>query len=161
MSTDRRPPRGRGDRDRDRGPVVREVSHGGVAVRVDDARRTAEVLVITPRGTRVTGLPKGGPNPGETGEQTAAREVREETGITVTVSDRLGEVRYWYRRHGRRVQKTDHFYLCAFVDGNTDDHDDEVDDARWLPLEAARTQLTYPGEREMIERALSRLGQDR
>ncbi len=172
MSTDGRSPRGGGDRhggsgrsgpDRrpDRGPVVREVSHGGVAVRIDDAAGTAEVLVITPRNTRVTGLPKGGGNPGETGEQTAAREVREETGITVTVSERLGDVRYWYRRHGRRVQKTVHFYLCEFVEGNTDDHDDEVDDARWLPLEAARTQLTYPGEREMIERALSRLRPDR
>jgi 8-oxo-dGTP pyrophosphatase MutT (NUDIX family) len=159
MSTDRRRPRRQGDGDR--GPVLREVSHGGVAVRIDDDARSAEVLVITPRNTRVTGLPKGGANPGETGEETAAREVREETGITVTVSERLGEVRYWYRRHGRRVQKTVHFYLCTFVEGSTDDHDDEVDDARWLPLEAARTQLTYPGEREMIERALSRLGQDR
>ena len=161
MSTERRHPRSGGDRERDRGPMVREVSHGGVAVRVDDVQGTAEVLVITPRGTRVTGLPKGGPNPGETGEQTAAREVREETGITVIVRDRLGDVRYWYRRHGKRVQKTVHFYLCEFVEGDTADHDHEVDDARWLPIEAARTQLTYPGERDMIERALSRLGPER
>jgi len=140
----------------DRNRPLRETSFGGVVLRGE------EVLVITPIGKRrVTGLPKGGANPGETGEQTAAREVREETGITVTVSERLGDVRYWYRRHGRRVQKTVHFYLCEFVEGSTDDHDDEVDDARWLPLEAARTQLTYPGEREMIERALSRLRPDR
>jgi predicted NUDIX family NTP pyrophosphohydrolase len=64
-------------------------------------------------------------------------------------------VRYTYRRGGRRVAKTVHFYLCEFVSGDTADHDHEVDDARWIPLEEARTRLSYPGERAMIERALS------
>jgi 8-oxo-dGTP pyrophosphatase MutT (NUDIX family) len=103
----------------------------------------------------VLGLPKGGRNGDETPEETAAREVREETGITVEVRSLLGDVRYSYRRGGRRVAKTVHFYLCIFVSGDTADHDHEVDDARWIPLEDARTQLSYPGERTMIERALS------
>ena len=76
------------------------------------------MLVITPIGKRrVTGLPKGGPNPGETAEQTAAREVREETGVTATVREPLGDVNYWYRRGGRRVYKTVHFYLFDYVLG--------------------------------------------
>ena len=130
---------------------VRETSYGGVVVRGD------EVLVITPAGKRrVTGLPKGGPNPGESGEQTAAREVREETGVTATVREPLGDVNYWYRRGGRRVYKTVHFYLCDYVSGSTDDHDHEVENARWMPLEDARTALSYPGERALIERALSK-----
>src|SRR5918997_5364261 len=128
----------------------RETSFGGVVVRGRD------VIVITPRGrSRVVGLPKGGRMGDETPEETAAREVREETGIVVSVRERLGEVRYTYRRGGRRVAKTVHFYLCLFVSGDTADHDHEVDEARWIPLEDARTRLSYPGERTMIERALS------
>jgi 8-oxo-dGTP diphosphatase len=128
----------------------RETSYGGVVVRGD------AVMVIVPRGRRrVLGLPKGGPMPGETPEQTAAREVREETGITATVRDRLGQVDYSYRRGGRTVDKTVHFYLCSFEAGDTADHDHEVDDARWIPLREARRRLSYPGERTMIDRALS------
>ncbi|MGH2949297.1 MAG: NUDIX hydrolase [Solirubrobacteraceae bacterium] len=128
-----------------------ETSYGGVVVRGD------EVLVITPAGKRrVTGLPKGGPNPGERGEDTATREVREETGVVASVREPLGDVTYWYRRGGRRVFKTVHFYLCDYVSGSTADHDHEVEDARWIPLAEARTTLSYPGERALIERALSK-----
>ena len=105
-----------------------------------------EVLVITPVGKRrVTGLPKGGANPGESGEETAAREVREETGVTATVREPLGDVNYWYRRGGRRVYKTVHFYLFDFVSGSTDDHDHEVEEARWIPLAEARDGAELPG----------------
>ena len=133
-----------------------ETSYGGVTV------RDGEVLVITPAGRRrITALPKGGPRRGETAEESAGREVREETGITVDVRGALGDVSYVYRRGGRRIYKTVHFYLCEFVSGSTDDHDHEVDDARWIPLEEARTALTYPGERELIERVLSKLASGR
>ena len=142
------------DERRDRGGI--ETSYGGVAVRDRD------VLGITPAGRRrITALPKGGPHVGESGEQTAGREVREETGVTVDVGERLGDVSYVYRRDGRRIRKTVTFYLCSYVSGSTDDHDHEVDDARWIPLEEALTALTYPGERRLIARALSKLAPDR
>jgi 8-oxo-dGTP pyrophosphatase MutT (NUDIX family) len=128
----------------------REISYGGVVVRGDD------VIVIVPRGRRrILGLPKGGANAGERPEQTAAREVREETGVVATVREPLGDVNYWYRRSGRRVYKTVHFFLCDYVSGSTQDHDHEVEEARWIPLAEARTSLSYPGERALIERALS------
>jgi 8-oxo-dGTP pyrophosphatase MutT (NUDIX family) len=133
-----------------------ETSYGGVVIRDDD------VLVITPVGKRrVTGLPKGGPRPGESPEETAAREVREETGITAAVREPLGDVTYWYRRGGRRVFKTVHFYLFDYQSGTTDDHDHEVEDARWIPLREARTRLSYPGERALMDRALSKLSTGR
>ena len=75
--------------------------------------------MITPAGKRVTGLPKGGMEAGETPEQVAAREVREETGVVANVLEPLGDVRYTYRRGGRRVRKTVHFFLCEYVDGST------------------------------------------
>jgi 8-oxo-dGTP pyrophosphatase MutT (NUDIX family) len=130
---------------------LRETSYGGVVLRGDN------VLVITPAGKRrVTGLPKGGPQPGESGEQTATREVREETGVNAAVREPLGDVNYWYRRGGRRVYKTVHFYLFDYRSGSTDDHDHEVENARWMPLADARTALSYPGERALIERVLSK-----
>ena len=129
---------------------ITETSYGGVVLRGD------ELLVITPAGKRVTGLPKGGRNRGETPEEAATREVREETGITARVREPLGDVRYWYRRGGHRVFKTVHFFLCDFVDGSTADHDHEVEEARWIPLADARTALSYPGERALIERVLSK-----
>ncbi len=136
--------------------IEREASYGGVVLRGDD------VLVIAPAGrSKVTTLPNGGAQPGETEEATALREVREETGVEARVREPLGDVEYWYRRGGLRVFKTVGFYLCDYVSGDTADHDDEVDEARWMPLAAARTELTYPGERRIIERALSKHHGDR
>ena len=126
-----------------------ETSYGGVVLRGD------ELLVITPAGKRITGLPKGGMEAGETPEEVAAREVREETGVVANVLEPLGDVRYTYRRGGRRVRKTVHFFLCEYVDGSTSDHDHEVDDARWIALSNARETLSYPGERALIERLLA------
>jgi len=128
-----------------------ETSYGGVVVRGD------ELLVITPTGRTVTGLPKGGMEDGETPEQAAAREVREETGVVAAVREPLGDVRYTYRRGGRRVRKTVHFFLCEYLEGSTEDHDHEVDEARWIAISGARDALTYPGERALIDRLLSKM----
>jgi 8-oxo-dGTP pyrophosphatase MutT (NUDIX family) len=136
--------------------IEQERSYGGVVV------RDGEVLLIVPAGRpKVLTLPKGGADAGESEEETATREVREETGVHARVVERLGDVEYWYRRGGRRVFKTVGFYLCDYVSGDTADHDDEVDEARWMPLAEARTALTYPGERRIIERALSKHHGDR
>ncbi|MDP9376946.1 MAG: NUDIX hydrolase [Actinomycetota bacterium] len=139
--------------------TLKETSYGGAVVR--PRADGHELLVIVPRGTRVVGLPKGGASPGETPEETAVREVREETGTNVSIREPLGEVSYWYRRHGRRIFKTVHFFLCDYLSGDTADHDHEVDEARWMPLEAATTQLSYPAERQLARLAQSKLAADR
>jgi 8-oxo-dGTP pyrophosphatase MutT (NUDIX family) len=137
-----------------------ELSAGGTVVRED------QVIVIVPvkrdaNRRRVLALPKGHLDEGETPEAAAKREVAEETGVTAELIDKLGDVEYSYERRGRRRAKRVSFYLFEYRSGSLEDHDQEIEDARWMPLEEAVEALTYPGEREMVRRALSRLSSDR
>jgi 8-oxo-dGTP pyrophosphatase MutT (NUDIX family) len=139
----------------------REISAGGVVYREGDGG-SVEVVVIVPTrrapdGSPVLALPKGHVDPGETAVQAAEREVREETGIDAQLVHDLGEVRYWYRRGGRTVPKSVSFYLFSYLRGDTADHDDEVEEARWVGLEEAEGSLTHAGEREMVRRARAHL----
>src|SRR4051794_41968055 len=88
-----------------------ETSYGGVVV------RGGELLVITPAGKKVTGLPKGGMEAGETPEQVAAREVREETGVVANVISPLGDVRYTYRRGGGAGGQNRPLFPCGKSQG--------------------------------------------
>jgi 8-oxo-dGTP pyrophosphatase MutT (NUDIX family) len=123
--------------------------------------RDGQCVVIVPTrraadGSRVLALPKGHPEAGESPADAALREVREEAGVETRVVEKLGDVRYWYMRRGKRIAKVVAFFLLEYVSGDIDDHDVEVEDARWLALEDAVRDLTYDGEREMVARALSR-----
>ena len=120
-------------------------------------------MVIVPtrlaaNGAKVLALPKGHPEEGESPSQAALREVREEAGVVARLVEPLGDVRYWYTRNRRRIAKVVTFFLLAYVSGEVDDHDFEVEHARWMALEDAAHDLTYAGEREMAARALSRTG---
>jgi 8-oxo-dGTP pyrophosphatase MutT (NUDIX family) len=151
---------------------AREFSAGGVVVRdtqggtPEGAQAGGEVVVIVPTrraadGSRVLALPKGHVDPGEIPIEAATREVREETGIVAEPVCELGESRYWYRRDGRTIGKSVVFYLFSYVEGDTADHDDEVEEVRWIGLQQARTALSHAAEREMVELALARLDKDR
>ena len=139
-----------------RGPRNREFSAGGVVVRGDDT-----IVIIPVRraasGRAVVALPKGHIDPGETPIEAAAREVREEAGVDAEPVEKLGDVRYWYQRSGRRIAKQVAFFLCEYRSGDPADHDSEVEIARWMPLAEAARELSYKGEREMVERALERV----
>jgi 8-oxo-dGTP pyrophosphatase MutT (NUDIX family) len=128
--------------------------------------RDEEVVVIVPTrraadGSRVLALPKGHVDDGETPVQAAIREVREETGIVAEPVCELGEARYWYRRDGRTIGKSVSFYLFNYLEGDTDDHDEEVEEARWIGLREAQVELSHTAEREMVGLALAYLEKDR
>jgi 8-oxo-dGTP pyrophosphatase MutT (NUDIX family) len=128
--------------------------------------RDGEVAVVVPHRDdpsrrRVLALPKGHIDPGETPEQAATREVREETGVEADLVEKLGDVRYWYQRRGTRIFKVVTFYLFRFRSGSLEDHDHEIEEAMWMPLEEATTALSFRGEREMVAKALSRSNADR
>jgi 8-oxo-dGTP diphosphatase len=138
---------------------LRDFSAGGVVV------RNGEVIVIVPKrrgaqGDKVLGLPKGHLDGDETELQAAIREVREETGVVAEPVEKLGEISYTYERRGQPIDKRVAFYLLEYRSGELG-HDHEIDHVQWLPLEEAARTLTYEGEREMVERALSRQAADR
>jgi 8-oxo-dGTP pyrophosphatase MutT (NUDIX family) len=123
-----------------------------------------QTIVIVPTrraadGSKVLCLPKGHLDAGESEQEAAAREVREETGVTAELVGELGEVRYWYRRSGRSVPKSVVFYLFRYSSGDTADHDDEVEEASWMDLHEAADALSYEGEREVARRALAALAE--
>ena len=142
----------------------REFSAGGVLVR--RLRGRWMVAAIRPAGKPegVWALPKGLVGPGERAEETALREVEEETGASGRLVAKLGNVRYVYSWAGERVFKVVSFYLVRYAGGRLGDipsaHAHEVADVRWLPLEEAPRLLAYRGEREMAVKALTALTGD-
>ena len=144
--------------------VRREFSAGGVVVR---RLRGGWFLAAIRPGGKPEGtwaLPKGLIDPSEGAEETALREVEEETGVRGRSLGKLGDVRYVYTWAGERVFKVVSFYLVRYAGGRLGDlppalaH--EVAEARWLPLDEAPCLLAYTGEREMAERAVARLADD-
>jgi 8-oxo-dGTP pyrophosphatase MutT (NUDIX family) len=133
--------------------VIREFSAGGLVIRQLGGRRHLAVLRVR---DDILALPKGHPEPGESPLQAALREVREETGLEAELVERLGDIRYWYARGGNRVLKVVSFFLLRYRSGSVRDHDLEVEDALWIPLDEAPERLAYRGEREIAATALAR-----
>ena len=141
--------------------MKREFSAGGVLVR--RLRGRWMMAAIRPAGKKagVWALPKGLIDPGEKPEQTALREVAEETGAHGRSAGKLGDVKYVYTWAGERIFKVVSFYLVRYSGGRLGDvppeHRHEVAEVRWLPLDEAPRLLAYGGEREMAKKALERL----
>ncbi len=98
-------------------------------------------------------LPKGTPNPDETLEETALREVAEETGLRVRLLAPLESIEYWFVQAGARIHKTVHYWLMEPIGGDLDGHDHEFDEVRWVPVGEAPALLTFDTERALVERA--------
>ena len=100
-------------------------------------------------------LAKGTPDAGETMEETALREVREETGLEVEMQEQISSITYWFadRENAVRYHKTVHFYLMAPVGGDVSLHDPEFDVVRWFPMDEALNILIYPNETTVMRQA--------
>lgn len=134
-----------------RKPMRMHHSAGGVVV----GRRGTEALValIQTHGKTRFGLPKGTIDDGETSEQAAVREVREETGLEASILCHLDEIDYVFRAHQILVHKFVDYYLMKYVEGELVPQLEEVDDVSWLPLQAAAGVLSFDSERRVVERA--------
>lgn len=98
-------------------------------------------------------LPKGTPQPDETTEQVALREVAEETGVTGRIVGEIGSIHYWFSRRGVRYSKEVFYFLMEAIGGDVAQHDHEYDDARWFPLEESAKRLTYTNEADIVRGA--------
>lgn len=147
-----------------------DISAGGVVYRRHEGR--IDVCLIRPSGADTWQLPKGLVDPGEAVEQAAAREVREETGLTAEPERRLTRIEYWYTADasGRplhkgdipqgepvRVHKLVYFFLFRVTGGSTTAHDAEVTEARWVPLSDAESMLSFENERRVVAEARAAL----
>jgi 8-oxo-dGTP pyrophosphatase MutT (NUDIX family) len=135
-------------------PTKTQISAGGVVFRRRDSR--IEVALISVGGENRWQLPKGLVDAGESAETAALREAREETGIETELVAPIDKIEYWYyatNRGGRvRFHKFVHFYLLRYLSGDVRDHDAEVNEARWVEIDEARTMLAFAGERKVLER---------
>jgi 8-oxo-dGTP pyrophosphatase MutT (NUDIX family) len=139
----------------------REFSAGGVLVRRLNGRWVMAAIRPGGKPPGTWALPKGRIDEGEKGEETALREVAEETGAHGRSLGKLGDIRYFFNWEGERVFKVVAFFLVRYEGGRLGDvpaeHRHEVAEVRWLPLEDAPTLLSYNGERDMARKALERL----
>ena len=132
----------------------RQVSAGGVVVR--EGPHGPEILLAsrrTRRGDLVWGLPKGLVEKGEAPQETAIREVLEETGHRGTVRGSLGEISYWFVWEGTRIRKTVHFFLMDASDEPAGPRDREMEEVRWFPVEEAAHVAGFDSEKQVIRKA--------
>jgi 8-oxo-dGTP pyrophosphatase MutT (NUDIX family) len=141
-------------------PVKEQVSAGGVVFRGEKGK--VEVVIVSVGGQHRWQLPKGLVDKGENPEITAVREAREEGGVSSEVVQPLETIEYWYvgLDNGIKVRfhKRVHFYLLRYLSGDTRDHDWEVNEARWVPIEDAASQLAFDNEKRVMEKARELVG---
>lgn len=134
--------------------TVKEISSGGVVYRKHNGAIEVALIRVRDRWS----LPKGQVEQGEGLQETALREVREETGLEGKIVAKLGDITYWYTNKTKegetiRIFKRVYFYLIRWIKGDVSLHDQEVEEARWFPMAKALELIYYPTERDMVKKA--------
>jgi len=129
------------------------VSAGGVVYKIN--KGSIELIICGRTKAGTWSLPKGTPEFGETIEQTALREVLEETGLIVKIQDYIGAIRYKFSNSKKDIifHKTVYFYLMKFICGTTLNHDHEFDTVEWVPFMDVLDKLTYENEVKIVQQA--------
>ena len=129
-------------------------SAGGIVIRFEDA---APQLVVGKRLRERDGvtwtLPKGTPHPAETTEETALREVTEESGLEVDIVRPFESIAYTFVQGRTRIHKTVHYFLMVPAGGDLARHDHEFDEVRWIGFDEAAELLSFETERALVARA--------
>lgn len=136
--------------------VKNQFSAGGVIYRTQNGRyEVALIMRRNLKGEEVWAIPKGLVEKGEAVERTAFREVKEETGLIGEVKEKIGEIEYWYfsKDENARIHKKVYLFLLAYLEGSTEDHDQEVEDVRWFGIDEALEKLTYESEKKILKMA--------
>jgi 8-oxo-dGTP pyrophosphatase MutT (NUDIX family) len=142
-------------------PTQKATSAGGIVFREGDSG--TELLIGRRRSERAGStwsLPKGTPDAGETTEQTALREVLEETGLEMRIVATVGDIQYYFAREGVRIDKTVYYFLMEPTGGDLTHHDHEFEEVRWVPLAEADRLMSFPTERDIVTRGLAVAGLD-
>ncbi|TMD59424.1 MAG: NUDIX hydrolase [Chloroflexi bacterium] len=134
-------------------PVRDAVAAGGVVMRENEGRLEVAIAGRDSDGTWV--FPKGTPDGPETVEQTAIREVVEETGLEVRILEPLDTTQYWFASRGVRFHKRVHFFLMEATGGDVERHDREYDVVRWVRVDEARSLLSFENYRQMLDLAIA------
>jgi 8-oxo-dGTP pyrophosphatase MutT (NUDIX family) len=138
-------------------PTLEQISAGGAVFR--SGGTGVEVVIVRIVPEQRWQLPKGLIDPGETIEDAAVREVREESGVVAEIVAPIEKIEYWFvgDRDGRRTRfhKYVHFFLMRYVSGDVADHDHEVDESRWVTVETALDMLEFKSERDVVAKGVS------
>ena len=127
-------------------------SAGGAILRKNN--KQTEVLICERFSENIIALPKGKPNEGEDEEETAVREVREETGINAIIKSKIKDIFYSFESSDGIINKKVSFFLMEKIDGEISNHDDEFDKVYWENWDSALNKLSYQGEKDVLEKAI-------
>lgn len=130
--------------------IKRDEAAGGLVARVVDGELEVVLIAVARTRTALWALPKGHFKKKETAEQTALREVREETGLAVEILRPLGVIDYWFVEDGVRYHKFVEYFVMREAGGHLDHHDDEVLESRWFRWDDAVATMSYANERELV-----------
>ena len=124
-----------------------EISAGGIVARKSEDR----IQVLLVRRDEYWQLPKGLVERNESFEETAVREVKEETGMDAEIMKKIGKINYWYRKEDKRIYKVVHFFLMESKGGSIEEHDHEMDEVKWFSIDEACEIISFKNEGDLIK----------
>lgn len=131
-----------------------EFSAGGVVYKKDNDQ--TYILVAQASNHHGWIFPKGligDHKEGESKEETAVREVKEETGIDARIIEPLAPITYWFAFKGEKIKKTVYYFLMEHLGGDFSEKDTEMEDVEWLPIDKVAARLTYDSDKKVWQEA--------